>query len=312
MEVTGIAWTDATVNFVIGCQHAGPGCDDCYAAALALRRWDIRFEPGGERRVTKSGFLDPLRWNAKHERGETTMRHQGRDIPVPVWVFACSLSDFFDRAWPAGVRDRAWAVIRQCRHLRWQIVTKRIGNAAKMLPADWDGGRNYPHVGFIATMVNQNEVDRDMPKLRALKLQHGVKWIGLSIEPQIGFVDLTGWLDVLDWVITGGESKNAAKQARPYDLSWANALIYQCVPANVPVFVKQLGDNPVRDRQPLTGYKGKGDRLHEFPASVRVQQMPRIYDGGAPHFPAPPPERCTETTDLFTREETTLGNQKSG
>lgn len=44
---TGIGWTDATTNFVIGCERAGPGCGEiidgklvgCYAAELARNRF---------------------------------------------------------------------------------------------------------------------------------------------------------------------------------------------------------------------------------------------------------------------------------
>lgn len=206
---TGIAWTDATVNFVLGCTPCGPGCDACYAKTFVERKWpNIKFEAGGHRHVTTSGFTDPLKWQRMHDAGKTTMRVDGADIPLPVWIFACSLSDFFDNEWPDGVRDRAWEVIRQCPALRWILVTKRVGNVQKMLPADWDGGRNYRNVGVVATMVNQEEIDRDMPKLAALK-SLGVRWCGLSIEPQLDRIDLSKWI--------GGE--NAIEEHRGKSLS---------------------------------------------------------------------------------------------
>ena len=56
--------------------------------------------------------------------------------------------------------------MKQTQNLRWILLTKRIGNARKMLPADWsDGG--YGHVGLMATLANQEEWDRDWPKLAA-------------------------------------------------------------------------------------------------------------------------------------------------
>jgi protein gp37 len=276
-ETTGIGWTDATVNFVIGCTKVGPGCDHCYAAEFALKKWGIEFEPGGRRHVTASGFQDPPTWQRKHDAGILSRVYQNRIIKTPVWVFACSLSDFFDNEWKLETRERAWAVIRKCHSLRWQIVTKRVGNVAKMLPADWDGGRNYPNVGIIATVVNQEEYDRDAPKLHRLR-QLGVKWIGLSIEPQLGEIQLDPRYPV-DWVICGGESKQVRFDARPFHVEWARSLKDQCARLGIPFFMKQFGDNP----HEYGGYtkrfgKSAGTDMSRWPEDLRIQQMPHIYD----------------------------------
>lgn len=277
---TGIGWTDGTVNFVIGCTPVGPGCDDCYADLLALRKWGIVFEAGGERRETKVAFVDPLTWQRWHDMGRTHHRKDGRMIPVPRWVFACSLSDFFDNEWPPEVRRKAWLIIKMTPALRWQLVTKRIGNVHKMLPDDWNGGKGYEHVGIIATMVNQNEYDRDAEKLFNL-YRLGVKWTGISIEPQIGNVELRL---PTDWIITGGESKNQ-KPPRPYQLEWTQSLIRQCAIAGIPLFVKQLGDNPQFNGKQFRKCRDSGRVLEDWPASLRVQQMPRVYDGDPPYVP---------------------------
>lgn len=275
---TGIAWTDATVNFVLGCTPIGDGCERCYAKGFVERKWpNIKFETGGRRHVTLSGFTDPPKWQRMHDRGQSTMRFNHKDAPIPVWIFACSLSDFFDNEWPDGVRDRAWQVIRACPSLRWILVTKRIGNVVKMLPTDWDRGRNYPHVGVVSTMVNQVEYDRDAEKLFNL-YRHGVRWTGISMEPQLGPIKMNV---PTDWVITGGESKQDDRPARPYDLAWAESLVKQCKLAGIPVFVKQMGDTPLSDGQ-LLKFKGKGDNIQAFPRHIRIQQMPRVFDDDPP------------------------------
>lgn len=279
---TGIAWTDATANFIIGCQTAGTGCDRCYAAALAKHKFGIVFGPDGERRETKSGFSEPLKWQRMHDNGQTHFKgnrykHGADLVPVPVWCFACSLSDFFDNKWPTGVRERAWRVIRCTPSLRWQIVTKRVGNVPEMLPDDWEDGHNYSHVGIIATVCDQREMDRDGPKLEAL-YDRGVKWTGLSIEPQLERVAVH---INTDWVITGGESTQDGDVGRPYNIAWARELIRAGERSGTPVFVKQLGAQPVDGDTGVVlafGPRGKHDDPERWPRDIVVQQMPRIYE----------------------------------
>jgi protein gp37 len=277
-ETTGIPWTDATCNFVIGCEQVGPGCDHCYAAAMAARRFGITFGPDGERRKTVSGFKDPYTWQ-RNRAGGLEVTPNGKKVPK--WVFACSLSDFFDNKWDPEVRTRAWKVIRDCDQLNWQIVTKRIPNVRKMLPADWDDGRNYPHVGIIATCVTQMELDRDMRRLLDLRSLYGAKWIGLSIEPQLEQISLIPagglqWAPHLDWIICGGESRQHPHAARRFHIEWAQMLRDECMEIGIPFFMKQMGDNACWAGSRVNCGQAGGD-MDKWPASLRVQQMPRIY-----------------------------------
>lgn len=294
---TGIAWTDATVNFWLGCTRCGPGCDGCYAAAWAFGKWGIVFEPGGERRPTKVAFKDPLVWHRAHEK---LSANAIADMPKPPprWVFCNSLSDFFDKEAPAELRARAWAVVKACYHLRWQIVTKRVGLVERYLPADWNGGKGYEHVGIIGTMVNQAEYDRDIQKLFDL-YRLGVRWTGISMEPQLGHIQMHM---PTDWVITGGESRQAVwernehgvvvkkpHEPRPYHIEWTESLIEQCNEGTrwtdhagesewtIPLFVKQMGDCAFDRERPMKLSPG-GKTPNEWPQHLRVQQMPRIYD----------------------------------
>jgi protein gp37 len=284
---TGISWTDATANFWIGCTHVGPGCGEiingkqigCYAEVFADQKFNIKFGPGERRHRTQAGYQNPPRWQRAHEKAafagvEATMQSNHATVPVPVWVFCNSLSDFFDNEIDPQWRTDAWAVIRACPSLRWQIVTKRVGNVAKMLPGDWNEGRNYRNVGIIGTMVNQDEYDRDAPKLQAL-YNLGVHWTGISIEPQLGPVRVSL---ATDWIITGGESNQGEHHARPYDPMWAHDLIAQGALAGVPVFVKQMGDNPVMDGKRILRLKAGGTDMSLWPPQLRVQRMPRVYN----------------------------------
>lgn len=271
-ETTGIAWTDATMNFWIGCTKVGPGCDHCYAENLATTRLGVPWGPGAPRRRTSAQLWNnPARWERAHAEGRAATRG-GK--PVPTWVFTSSLADFFDNEADPQWRADAWAVIRATPHLRWQIVTKRAPNVLKMLPADWNGGEGYQHVGIIASMVTQAEVDRDAPRLLGLK-RRGVRWVGVSAEPQIErltFADPPG----LDWVIVGGESIQRGK-CRMFAVEWARSLVSECQAARVPVFVKQLGSAAFEGGRRLHLHDRAGADPAEWPADLRVREMPRVY-----------------------------------
>lgn len=290
-ETTGIAWTDATFNPWIGCTKVGPGCDNCYAENANQRfAAGVNWGPGAPRRRTvEHNWKQPIKWN-RLQAGKVPTFMNGK--PVPLWVFCASQADVFDNEVPEEWRADLWRLIRATPHLRWQLVTKRVGNVVKMLPVDWftmdppPPGHAYRHVGIIATMVNQDEWARDIDKLIKLKAI-GVRWVGASVEPMLGPIYAapdTGPLGLLDWVICGGESIQRG-QARSFDLQWARYLRDQCKAAGVPFFMKQLGSRPLIDTSYGLGYH---DPLHltdragadpaEWPRDLWVREMPRVYD----------------------------------
>lgn len=267
-EGTSISWTDHTFNLWRGCTKVGPGCDACYAEAR-----DIRYEGGthwgvGAPRILASPHTrnTPFRIAAKIAKG-VIPSHKNK-------VFVLSLGDFLDNEVDEMWRADLWAIIRRTPTLRYQLVTKRIGNAMKMLPADFE--ENFKHCGIIATAVNQEEVDRDLPKLIELKVMRRVSWVGLSIEPQIGRVLLPGENVGLDWAITGGESRQgthgAGAQPRPYDPRWATDLIEASPRNGTAIFVKQTGACPVGLPRPVDG---AGGDPKAWPAWLRVQEFPQ-------------------------------------
>lgn len=296
---TGIAWTDSTWNPWEGCQSAGPGCAACYAEARN-NRWHggKHFGPGApRRRMVDATFRKPLAWNDQRRGWEKFCAEAGRppagSAEPPLWVFCLSLGDFLDNAVDAAWRAEAWDIIRRSPHLRFQIVTKRIGNLGKMLPPDWHPAL-YGHVGFIATVTSEDEFQRDGPKLRLAKTFYGVRWVGLSVEPMLAPLRLGLDDDWLDWVIIGGESSQGGKRARQFDLASAALLLGDCQQAGIPCFVKQMGSNPVGNvpspDDPLTSgaihpdacvyrFRDKaGADISEWPVHLQCREMPRVYD----------------------------------
>ena len=147
----------------------------------ARKRWDggkTHWGTGVPRyRTSAANWKQPLAWNRKAEKDG-----------LPHRVFCASLADVFDNEIPWGWRYELWNLIRATSHLSWFIVTKRIGNAKAMLPRDWCEGY-YGHVRILITVCNQEEADRDVPKLLALPCKNG-----LSMEPLLEYIDLSKWL----------------------------------------------------------------------------------------------------------------------
>jgi protein gp37 len=277
-EQSGISWTDATFNPWIGCTKVGPGCDNCYAEALMDKRWKrVTWGTGRPRLATSErNWKLPLLWEKEHEAFALAHGRRRR-------VFCASLADVFDNEVPIEWRVNLFQLIADTPHIDWLVLTKRIGNAASMINEasravyKGAGEQTWPwdNVWIGATVVNQEEADRDIPKLLAVPAR--VRF--LSIEPMLGPIDMQlpcsarcpnrtcfplqghlnercvvdseeggivvecicSRLNGLDWVIVGGES---GAKARPFHVDWARAIVQQCQAAGVPVHVKQLGAQP--------------------------------------------------------------------
>lgn len=237
-ENSKIEWTTHTLNPWVGCEKVSPACDFCYAESWAKRTGQAGLWAGERRRTSAANWRKALKWN----------RDAAASGERP-WVFCASLADIFDNKVPAEWRADFWKLIRATPHLRYQLLSKRLGNAEGMLPADW--GPAYDHVGFMATIANQEEADRDLGKLTDLKRRHHVAWIGISYEPALGPLllqhrDLRGgkvrnWLGDggLDWVVAGGESGPHARPAHP---DWFRSVRDQCAVAGTAFLFKQWGE----------------------------------------------------------------------
>jgi protein gp37 len=218
-----IEWTGATWNPTTGCDRTSPGCDNCYALALAERlkaMGTAKYQHDGDPRTSGPGFgltlhpqalAIPLRWRA------------------PRFVFVDSMSDLFHPDVPDDFIDQVLAVIRQTPQHTYQLLTKRSQRLASLADRiDW------PTNLWLGVSI---ESDPYTFRARQLAQVTSAAVRFLSLEPLLGplpSLDLTG----IDWVIAGGESGPAH---RPVDPAWVRDLRDRTTTAGVPFFFKQWG-----------------------------------------------------------------------
>lgn len=300
-----IQWTDETWNPVIGCSKISPGCKNCYAAETAkqprlqqfpqyqeVKDWD------GTVTFVESQLLKPLSWRS------------------PKKIFVCSMGDLFHENMEFEWIDKIFAVITLCRQHTFQVLTKRPKRMLKYLSenvqeievnlswiwddlvfsnsplvnkfdSDWVNEQvteltwPLPNVWIGTSVENQQVAQERIPLL--LQTPAAVRF--LSCEPLLENIDLTQWLTgnpKPDWVICGGESGSSA---RPCHLDWLLKLAAQCQSAEVAVFLKQLGSNPINSKPYISGVADvhyylklkdrKGGNIDEFPDELKVREFPK-------------------------------------
>lgn len=281
-ENTNIEWATHTFNPWEGCQKVGPGCDHCYAETR-----NARFGPKGtpgapnwgpgapRRRTSASNWSKPLKWQAEAKASGTRPR-----------VFCASLADVFDNAVDSSWRNDLCELIYATPDLDWLLLTKRIGNVQDMLMSSFYG--DWPtNFRIGATIVNQDEWDRDAAKIAQVAVLIGKNNIFLSVEPMLGPIDFTKgryrFPGIVGWVICGGES---GPGARPMHPDWPLDVAIQCSNAGVSYLFKQWGEYapygatiaPISAECPKPVYV---ELVHKFPDArprllTNVARMERI------------------------------------
>lgn len=219
-EHTKIEWCDMTWNPWIGCQKVSPGCDHCYAEAMAKRYgWVEWGAHGARKRTSEANWRKPLQW-AKATRG-TGKRPR---------VFCASLADWLDNQVPTPWRADLLELIDETPELDWLLLTKRPENYVKLVGHRWPNGAPQ-NVWIGTTCENQYHFDKRYPLIREIRAS--VHFI--SYEPAIGpLVNLWGRPE---WLICGGESGPGARMMDP---AWARSVRDHCADTGIAFFMKQI------------------------------------------------------------------------
>lgn len=199
---SGIEWTEATWNPVVGCSILSAGCSRCYAMReahrLATRLGIDKY--AGTTDETKAGPV----WN-----GTVRLHQPHLDQPLrwkrPRRIFVNSMSDLFHEALSDEDIDKVFAVMAFTRHHTFQVLTKRSERMLSYLDQPrrrraWEAvirtmfGREsaspppvLPNVWVGVSVEDQAAADARIPDL--LSAPVAVRW--LSCEPLLGPVDLT-------------------------------------------------------------------------------------------------------------------------
>jgi protein gp37 len=146
----------------------------------------------------------------------------------------------------------------------WILCTKRPNRARQFFEK-----RGCPPNFWLLTTVTSPAT---MPRIKELLRIQGPSVHGVSIEPLLVPITLSGWLAFklfgfagggrihlgLDWVIVGGESGLGARTMQP---QWARGLRDECIATGVPFFFKQ----GFADWPDFRNAKLDGQEWHQMP-----------------------------------------------
>ena len=193
---SGIEWTETTWNPTTGCDRTSPGCDNCYALALAKRLKAMgqpKYRNDGDPRTSGPGFALTLHPDT------LAIPHTWRS---PRLVFVNSMSDLFHPDVPLDFIRQVFEVMAGTPQHTYQILTKRSRRLLN-LSDDLD----WPDNVWMGVSVETERYTFRIDHLR----QVGAKVRFVSAEPLLGplpDLDLTD----IDWLIAGGESGPGARR----------------------------------------------------------------------------------------------------
>ena len=208
-KTTSIEWSDATINFFLGCSKVSEGCANCYMYRLE-NRWGR--DPSKVRKTNWFTIDKNLRtWSASR-------------------IFVNSMSDTFHKDISDNEIEEMFNMMKTYSQHTYIVLTKRIDRAVKFFET-----HEVPDNVWIGTSV---ESEKYLFRINLLR-QITAKTRFVSFEPLIGFLDL-GSADLQDihWVIVGGESGSNPREMKE---EYVNNIFNLCQAKGIAFFFKQWG-----------------------------------------------------------------------
>jgi protein gp37 len=310
---TGIAWTDETANWIVGCSKISQGCRSCYAATAANSPRLQQFDQ-------YKGVVDgDGNWNGEiafvpKVLGQLIRSKKRRR------VFAPSMGDPFHQGVKDEWLDQFFVTVALTPHITYQVLTKR---PERMLEyCDRLYGDRFRH----QIQLRGLERDENLTKIYNRNLPLSNLWLGvtveneaaaneriplllqtpaavrfLSVEPLLEAIDLVDgemhnpgfgeghpWLNPLGGIVYDNEGNfscapaidwgiiggESGSAARPFEMEWAQLLINQFQEAKIPIFMKQVGSNAFYEGKPFKTKSRAGSDPKEWPEWAQIQEFP--------------------------------------
>lgn len=266
-DKTGIEWTDATWNPIVGCSIVSPGCTNCYAMKMAARIEAM--QPASHYAGTTKGSKAGAVWTGKLVQAPDSILTQPFRWKKPRKIFVNSMGDLFHEDVPDEWIDLVFRVMAIAKQHTFQVLTKRSsrmrkylcdegaaarirykGNAAWSRTAARPNVWPLPNVWLGVSAEDQARADERIPDLLATPA--AMRFV--SAEPLLGPIDFgaivrealfsgklsgDGKTHPLGWIIVGGEN---GPGARPMHPDWVRSIRDQCAGAAVAFFFKQIGE----------------------------------------------------------------------
>lgn len=183
-DKTGIEWTDATWNPIVGCSIVSKGCTNCYAMKAAHRMEHIldatkntagNIPPHHYRSLTKESKSGPV-WTGRVNTAPKTILTQPLRWKHPRRIFVNSMSDLFHENVLDRWIDMVFAVMALTPQHTYQILTKRPERMRSYI----NGVAFYQPCRInkiVERLVGANKIDSWSPPFANV-------WLGVSVEDQ--------------------------------------------------------------------------------------------------------------------------------
>jgi protein gp37 len=185
---TAISYAQEAWSPLVGCSHASPGCDNCWAEAMAARLSRLGV-PGYDHMTDEAGHWSPTVPALMSTERIQAPRHWRR----PRRVFVCPMSDLFHERVPLWMRDLILGEMEESKRHTYLLLTKRPGIMHAALTGFFKrhGLQRAPFNWWLGVSVeDQAHAQQRIPALLAIPAYN--YW--LSVEPCLGPVDVVAWL----------------------------------------------------------------------------------------------------------------------
>jgi protein gp37 len=236
-------------NPFVGCVKYSPGCKNCWLLE-GIYPWQQRLGniPTAQNPMNPYFFKDRITEKALSAKNGIVGVCQHGDL---FWDKVTdqqinTVLDIIDTVAPKKIAQRQKAGRPAPKYVLW---TKRVQRMCDIMIQRY----NIPawnHIvpdwyGLAASLENQTLINERLPHLLEVP---GFRIA--VIEPILGEIDLSPYINKLDWVIVGSET---GQGSRPANIDWFRKLRDTTKPAGKPFFIKQLGTSHKSPQRTLDG-----------------------------------------------------------